>query len=95
MVWIFEAIDKSGRRIHLSKERWAHINHEHPEVSPYLEGIKETLVSPVKVVQDVYDADVYCYYRYFKRRQSYLLVVVKYLNGEGFLITAYFVRNMR
>ncbi len=95
MTWVFEVIDKSGRRIHLSKERWAHINHEHPEVEPYLEDIKETLASPLKVVQGEYDADVHYYYRYFKRRQSYLLVVVKYLNGEGFLITAYFVRNIR
>ncbi|MEK6837499.1 MAG: PBECR2 nuclease fold domain-containing protein [Nanoarchaeota archaeon] len=95
MVWIFEVIDKSGRKIHLSKERWVHINKEHPEVAPHLEDVEETLVSPLKVVQDKYDADVYYYYKYFKRRQSYLLVIVKYLNGEGFVITVYFVRNIR
>ncbi len=49
MSWVFEIKDKSGRKIHLSKERWTHINQEHPEVSNYLEEIKETIQSPLKM----------------------------------------------
>jgi hypothetical protein len=43
MTWIFEIEDKSGRKIHLSDERWKHLNQDHPEVAPFLEDIKEML----------------------------------------------------
>ena len=34
---IFEVIDKTGRKIHLSKERWSHITMIHSEMSSYRE----------------------------------------------------------
>ena len=94
---VFEVNDKSGRKIHLSNERWAHINQEHPEVAPYLEDIKDTLTNPLRIVPYEEDDDnVRYYYKYFKQRQSqYLLVIVKYLNNHGFVITAYFVKNIK
>ncbi len=94
MDWIFEIKDKSGREIHLSRERWKHIIHEHPEVSPYWEELKETLRNPLNIVP--YEPDeLYYYYKYFKANQPpYLLVIVKYLNGRGFIITAYFTSNI-
>ncbi|MBI2558547.1 hypothetical protein HYW20_04445 [Candidatus Woesearchaeota archaeon] len=97
MTWIFEVEDKSGRKIHLSDERWKHLNQEHPEVAPYLEDIKETLKNPVKITEYELDENVRYYYKYFKERESakYLLVIVKYLNEHGFIITAYFVRNIK
>lgn len=96
MALIFEVEDKSGRRIHLSNERWTHINQEHPEVAPYLEDIKDTLKTPLKIVPYEHDESIHYYYRYFKQMRSpYLLVIVKYLNNHGFVITAYFVRNIR
>ena len=97
MTWIFEVKDKSGRKIHLSDERWKHLNQEHPEVAPYLEDIKETLKNPVKITEYELDENVRYYYKYFKERESakYLLVIVKYLNEHGFIITAYFVRNIK
>ena len=96
MELIFEVNDKSGRKIHLSNERWAHINQEHPEVAPYLEDIKDTLANPTRIIQYEDDDNVNYYYRYFKGRQlQYLLVIVKYLNNHGFIITAYFVRNIK
>ncbi len=77
MNMIFEITDKSGREIYLSKERWLHINQEHPEVVPYLEEIKNVLISPLKVVEYEYDEAVHYYYKYFKeRRPQYLLVIV-------------------
>ena len=97
MTWIFEVEDKSGRKIHLSDERWKHLNQEHPEVAPYLEDIKETLKNPIKIIDYEYDENVKYYYKYFKEREEakYLLVIVKYLNNHGFIITAYFVRNIK
>jgi len=98
MNWIFEIIDKSGRKIHLSSERWSHINLEHPEVAPYFEEIKETLRKPTKITIFSHDKDIRYYYSYIKSRDSpekYLLAIVKYLNGEGFIITSYFVKNIK
>ena len=98
MAWIFEIKDKSNRKIHLSKERWSHINQEHPEVSEYLQEMQETIENPVKIKIYKYDGNVRYYYRYYKSRESaakYMLVIVKYLNGNGFIITAYFVRNIK
>ena len=98
MAWVFEIIDKSGRKIHLSKERWIHINEEHPEISPYLEELQEALKRPDKIASFEYDEDVRYYYKYLKHRKQtakHLLLIVKYLNGEGFIITAYFVRNTK
>ena len=97
MTWVFEVEDKSARNIHLSNERWKHINQEHPEVAPYLNEIKDTLKNPVKITTYEFDENVRYYYKHFKERKlaKYLLAIVKYLNGHGFIITAYFVRNMK
>src|SRR3989338_10029094 len=95
---IFQTTDKSGREISLSKERCMHINQEHPEVSDYLEEIKETLKTPTKIKTYEYDEDIRYYYKYYKNRESaakYLTITNKYLNGDGFIITAYFVRNIK
>ncbi len=94
---IFEVEDKSSRVIHLSNERWKHINQEHPEVSLYIEEIKETLKNPVKITNYPFDENLRYYYKYVKEKEpaKYLLVIVKYLNNHGFIITAYFVNNIK
>jgi hypothetical protein len=60
----------------------------------YLDGVKQTLVNPDKNIVSVYDNRKINYYKYYKENKKYLRVVVKYLNGEGFVITAYFVSNI-
>ncbi len=89
---VFEVIDKRGKTIYLSHERWRHINHEHPELSGFLGEIKDTLLYPSSICQ--FDDTIWYFYKYLKHRfisEKYLLVIVKYLNGEGFIITAYLV----
>ena len=98
MEYVFEVIDKSGRKIHLSKERWTHINTEHPELANYFEELKETLVNPIKITTYIYNKNVKYYYKYLKEPNlptKYLFVIAKYLNGKGFIITAYFMRNIK
>jgi len=93
MDYIFEIIDKSGRRIKLTNKQWKHIRIDHPDVDD--EEIKQTLQEPVKIFGE--KKKKYFYYRYFKNHQSpakFLRVIVKYLNEEGFVITAYFVKNL-
>ncbi len=93
---VFETDDKIGRRVYMSQERWRHINQEHPEVIPYVEEIKEVIKNPTHVYAYVYDVSVRYYYKDLKqRRPRYLLVIVKYLNEYGFIITAYFTKHIK
>jgi hypothetical protein len=95
---VFEVVDKTGRRIRLTKERWKHItspSSPHSYMSNILEEMKQVLVNADKIINSVYDDKKASYYGYFKERRQYLRVVVKYLNGIGFVITAYFVVNIK
>lgn len=68
MDYIFEVIDKSGRKIHLSKERWSHITSPqslHPYMTNYLENIKETLINPRVIIQHP-NRETVDYYTYSK-----------------------------
>jgi len=93
---LFEVAEKSGRIIYLTKERWSHIQ-KHPEMSNQLERIKETLISPLIMREVEFDKDIRYYYSYFKDRPyaKYMLVLVKYLNGKGFIITAFYTNRIK
>ena len=93
---IIEVKDKSGRNIYLTDERWKHIS-KHPEMQDKfaLERIKETLMIPNVITQDKYDIKKYVYYRFYKDRGRHLLVSVKYLNGNGFIISSFDTDKIR
>ena len=98
MEFVFEIIDKTGRKIHLSKERWKHITSQtspHAYMANFLDEIKQTLINPDKIVSSINNDTKVNYYRHYKKRKKYLRVIVNYLNGEGVIITAYFVGNIR
>ncbi len=90
---IIEFIDKSGRKIHISPERWSHIL-QHPEMTNQTERIRETLLQPDVILNSSTDQQVHYYFRYYKERREYLFVSVKYLNGEGFIITAFYTNKV-
>ena len=92
---VFEVVDKSGRKIRLTNKQWKHIIRDHPEISDD-EVIKETLENPIKITQP-YRVRKHYYYKYYKDRKfpdKFLMVVVKYLNGDGFVISAFYVRHI-
>lgn len=94
---VFEIIDKSGRKIRLTKERWSHITlHSslHSYMTNYLEEIKEALTRPLKIVIHSLDDMKADYYLYLKEKKLFLLAGVKYLNGEGFVATTFFTRKL-
>ena len=94
MQHIFEIMDKSGRKIHLSKERWGeHIKYYHPEIQEPQE-IENVLKNPEVINPSDRDENVRWYYKYNKQRKRYFKVSVKYLNGEGFVITAHYTRKI-
>lgn len=92
---IFEIVDKTGRKVRLTKSAWTHIRIEHPNVeSP--EEISETLQKPDKIINDTRE-DVVYFFKYYKHKQQkskFLKVIVKYLNGEGSVLSAHFVRHI-
>ncbi|MBU2615488.1 MAG: hypothetical protein KKC19_00090 [Nanoarchaeota archaeon] len=95
-VMIFEIMDKTGRRIRLTEKQWKHIRKDHPEIEDEM-LIKNALRNPTKITSSS-GSDKFYYYNYYKDRISsdrYLLAVVKYLNGDGFVITAFYVKYIR
>lgn len=94
MDYVFEIFDKSGRRIHLSKERWNHILLEHPDISDKLEEIKQILEKPDVVMPHKFDISMRNYYKYYKSEKSYFMISVKYLNGDGFVATAFYTTKI-
>ncbi|MBS3088591.1 hypothetical protein J4402_02310 [Candidatus Pacearchaeota archaeon] len=91
----FEIIDKTGRKIRLTKKQWTHIREDHPEIENE-EVIKESLEKPLQIIS-ASKTKAY-YYRYYKERQDsdkFLLIVVKYLNGTEFVITAFYLNKIK
>lgn len=71
---------------------------KHSTMANYFEEIKETLINPNAITKSEIDKDVRFYYKYYKYLRvpyNYILVIVKYLNGDGFVISAYFEKNIK
>jgi len=95
--YVFEIVDKTNRKIRLTKERWSHITSPsslHAYMSNYLDEVEQTLINSDKTIKSVYEDYKVNYYKYYKNKKQYLKVIVKYLNGDGFVISAYFVNNI-
>jgi len=97
MDYVFEIIDKSRRKIHLSKKQWTHIRKKHPEIEDS-EILKESIEKYDKVTNYNYDPTVYYYYKFFKHKEppnKFLCIAIKYLNSKGYIITAYFDKRIK
>lgn len=90
---IFDIIDKTGRKIRLTRKQWNHITF-HKDMASRIDEIKKTLVSPDLIVPTKFEEKIMNYYLYYKEKKRYLLVGVKYLNGEGFITTAFITRKI-
>jgi len=92
----FEVLDKTGRKIYLTKERLKHIL-KHPHTSSNIETIKEVLKNPHIIRKHEINENSRYYYGHFKNRdplERYLLILVRYLNNKGFIITAFFTNRI-
>jgi len=96
MEYVFEITDKSGRKIKLTKRQWAHITTKHPYMSNFLNEIKETIENSNKIVPHEIGNlfDYYGYYKHRKDKLNFLKIIVKYLNGAGFILSSYFVKKI-
>jgi hypothetical protein len=83
--------DYQGRAVRLTDERLAHIL-EHPEMVEMEPKLEETLREPQRVVRSRTDTDAALNYRlYFNTLvgDKWLCVVVKYLESDAFVLTAF------
>jgi len=93
---IFIVKDKTGREIRFSHERLKHVL-RHSHMHEYREEIRHTLKEPLTIRVEEEKENVIYFYREYKERdpaERYLLVAVKYLNGNGFIITSFFTNRI-
>ena len=87
--------DHEGRHIRLTHERREHIL-DHPEMAEQFERIFETIKTPETIIATTADETVHVYHRYYETTpvtSKFLLVVVKLLADDAFILTAFFSRQ--
>lgn len=94
---VSEITDKFRRKIRLTSERHQHIL-SRIEMKNQRNKIINTLKNPSEVRRSIKDAKVWLFYKKYKGTpvtQKYMLVAVKLLNNEGFIITAFFTDTIK
>ncbi len=90
--------DIRNRNVRFTLEREKHIADDHPEMEGQYEKIKETLIDPLIIVKSKTDQEVELFYRHYKKTpvaEKYLCVVVKVLEDDIFIVTAYFTDTIK
>ena len=90
-------VDYQGRQIRLTDERKQHIL-GHPEMAKMEPAIETALANPEVVRRSNTDSTVHLYYRYHENTivgEKWLCVVVKYLENDAFIITAYLTDKLK
>jgi hypothetical protein len=90
-------VDYSDRTVRLTDERLLHIR-EHPEMVGQERRIREVLQKPDLVYTSHKDGSVHVYYRYYARSpvgSKHLMVAVKILEQDAFVITAFFTDDVK
>jgi hypothetical protein len=86
---LFEASSRLGVTIRVIHDYWNIISTiKHPAVRGREADFKAVLESPDKIRRSRCDSSVLLFYR-LERAKRWLCAVVKRLNGDGFLATAY------
>ena len=90
----FEVTSSLGKRIRISDEYWQTIiETKHPVMAGLEELVKQTLTSPEQIRRSRKDVAVHLHYR--KTDSHYCCVVVKHVNGDGFIVTAYLTDTIK
>jgi hypothetical protein len=73
--------------VRTTRDYWLLIESKHPKLRGRAKDVAEVPSSPDRIWNSQHDSTVYMFYR--PDQQRLLCAIVKRLNGEGFLITAY------
>lgn len=90
-------ISKLGKVISLDQARWKHVL-GHPEMRSQRYRIKQSLVDPDEIRKSERSSDIWLFYKLYAKTpvtQKFMLVIVKLMNGEGFIVTAFFTDKMK
>jgi len=83
-----------GKQIRATKSHWKKIvETKHPSLKGKGKEVIQALETPVEIRASKSDESVHLYYIDFEGK--YLCVVVKNLNDQGFVITAYFTERIK
>ncbi len=89
--------DYEGRPIRLTEERLAHIRRR-PEMVGQEPKIGETMAAPDVVIDSRHDPSVRLYHRLYEQTpvtRKYVLVAVKVLDDDAFVVTAFFTDRQK
>lgn len=85
---IFEVEDIFEKKIRTTKEYWQKIiTEKHSELKFDTPDVIKTLKNPDEVYKSVRDSYIKLFYKQYAEVD--LVVLVKYLNGNGFVVTVY------
>ena len=85
--YLFEVTTPLGFSVRTTTAYWSLIEAKHPKLRNRAGDVAQALVHPEQICQSRQDPAVYLFYRTDQHRL--LCAVVKRLDGEGFLVTAY------
>lgn len=90
----FEVTCVLGKQISVTPAYWRKIiRFKHPAMAGKEAEVQQTLTDADEVRESKSDATVRLYYR--AAGDNHLCVVVKHLNGDGFIITTYFTERIK
>jgi len=88
---LFSAQSVGGKRIRLTETTWRKIQRDHPEFrdsDDYLEAIRRAVDNPDHIVPGRYGVQItLAWCDVAPNRPKHIAVVLRELNGEGFIIT--------
>lgn len=85
---LFEIKDVFGRNIRTTKTYWKRIKEiKHTELHFGIREVKKTLTKPSEVRENVTDSTIFLFA--MKSEKYVIIVAVKTLNGDGFIVTVY------
>ena len=92
---LFEVKDLFGRRIRTTSDYWQKIKTlKHQELNYGILEVKNTLTNPEEVRRSVTDFTILLYAQK-QKKYDILIVAVKVLNGDGFLVTVYQTKEFK
>lgn len=87
-ILLFDVSDVFGQRVRTTKVYWEKITElKHTELVTTIGQVTDTLRHPDEVYRSVQDEYIKIFYKRFNGK--YLVVLVKYLQEQGFVVTCY------
>ena len=89
-----QAVSKLNKNITITRGYWDIITRvKHPAAKGKERAVKEALKNPEYIRRSKTDDKVYLFYK--KQKKYHLCVVVRHLNGDGFIITVYITDKIK